>query len=754
MRWQGGEVRPLPIDALGERYRRYRLSDPAAEEAMARSLRQYGQSSPVVVCLRDDQPELLDGFKRRAAAPLVALQSLSARVVEADEAAAKAAIYGLNRLGTQPSELEEAWIVHALVREDGLTQVQAAELLGHHKSWVSRRLALLERLCAEAKSELRLGLLAPSLARQLTQLPVGNQPAVLATARRESLTVTVQIGDNSLRPAAGQRVAVGQQRNLRSLNVYSDPDDVVRRVPLTLNGRSGVYPSMALELAARAKGATPEVGADHVSLAGYVIPTTGPNEMTLNFEGGADDIPTYSLADLRGCLEKGDKEFFRRNFGGKVVLIGSTFDLGDLKLTSKRFAVGVDPRPVERCAPPANTVARENRDVINGVYIQATAVNNILRRDAVIELSALPKWLISMIGASLGALAALLLTPMRMAAAYGLVAIGWAASATLAFASAVALPLFEPLAAALIALVATAGYRLIVADRDKLVLRKNFELYLSPALIKKMLSSNSPPALGGEVREITTLFFDLVGYSSISERMGPAELVALINRYLSVMTDIIEDHGGFVDKYVGDAIVAIFGAPVAAPDHAADAVHAALACGLALKELNQSMSLPDGVSLAHRAGLNSGQALVGNIGSKRRFNYTAIGDSVNIAARLESANRHFGTTILASQATVECAGDAFAWREIDTIRVKGRLQTVRVFEPIALSGQESAEQRACALAYAEGLAQWRARDFAAAAAAFSRCADRDPPSASFLARVEKLRLRPPADSWEPIHDPE
>jgi ParB family transcriptional regulator, chromosome partitioning protein len=190
MRWHDGDVRPLPIDALGERYRRYRLSDPVAEEAMARSLRQYGQSSPVVVCLRDEQAELLDGFKRRAAAPLAGLRTLSARVVEADEATAKAAIYGLNRLGTQPSELEEAWIVHALVREDGLTQVQAAELLGHHKSWISRRLAFLERLCDEAKSELRLGLLAPSLARQLTRLPVGNQPAVLATARCESLTVT------------------------------------------------------------------------------------------------------------------------------------------------------------------------------------------------------------------------------------------------------------------------------------------------------------------------------------------------------------------------------------------------------------------------------------------------------------------------------------------------------------------------------------------------------------------------------------
>ena len=188
MRWDTAEVRPLAVETLGERYRRYRLADPAAEEAMARSLRQYGQASPVVVCLRDGQPELLDGFKRRAAAPLLALRTLSARVVEADEAAAKAAIYGLNRTATQPNELEEAWIVHALVREDGLTQVQAAELLGHHKSWVCRRLALLERLCAEARAELRLGLLAPTLARQLARLPTGNQAALLLTARRESLT--------------------------------------------------------------------------------------------------------------------------------------------------------------------------------------------------------------------------------------------------------------------------------------------------------------------------------------------------------------------------------------------------------------------------------------------------------------------------------------------------------------------------------------------------------------------------------------
>jgi ParB-like chromosome segregation protein Spo0J len=142
----------------------------------------------VVVCLRDGRPELLDGFKRRQAASQLPWRTLSARVVEVDEAQAKAAIFGLNREGRRPRELEEAWIVQALVREDGLSQAAVAELLDRHRSWVCRRLALLERLCAEAKEELRLGLLPPTLARQLTRLPAGNQSAVLSAARRESLT--------------------------------------------------------------------------------------------------------------------------------------------------------------------------------------------------------------------------------------------------------------------------------------------------------------------------------------------------------------------------------------------------------------------------------------------------------------------------------------------------------------------------------------------------------------------------------------
>ena len=202
-------TRPLALASLGEHYRRYRLADAAAEAAMARSLCQYGQLGPVTACWRDGRAELLDGFKRRAAAAQVGWQTLSVRVLEVDERAAKAAIYGLNCVGRRPQELEEAWIVQALVREDGLSQVEAAALLDRHKSWVCRRLALLERLGEAAQAELRLGLLSPGLARQLTRLPTGNQEAVLTVARRQALTVLeVQGVIDLLRGATPEQAAL------------------------------------------------------------------------------------------------------------------------------------------------------------------------------------------------------------------------------------------------------------------------------------------------------------------------------------------------------------------------------------------------------------------------------------------------------------------------------------------------------------------------------------------------------------------
>jgi adenylate cyclase len=195
----------------------------------------------------------------------------------------------------------------------------------------------------------------------------------------------------------------------------------------------------------------------------------------------------------------------------------------------------------------------------------------------------------------------------------------------------------------------------------------------------------------------------------------------------------------------------VFGAPVQDDDHASHAVLAALSCCERLVELNRTAPAFAGHTLGHRIGLNSGEALVGNVGSGRRFNYTVIGDVVNLASRLEGANKYFATSILASEATVALTGAAFSWREIDAIRVIGRLQPLRIYEPLAPAGQESPVQSAHAQIYAKGLACWRKHEFAGAAELFASVADVDPPSALFMQRTKKLMLSPPGPDWEPIN---
>src|SRR5712691_8269252 len=195
LHWVGEEPQELMLDQIGESYARYRLHVPEAERVMMRSLENYGQISPVVVCVQEGRTELIDGFKRLGAArKLGTLNHLSARRIETDERGAKAAIYGLNSAGGRTREIEEAWIVHALVREDGLTQVEVAELLGRHKSWVCRRLALIEKLGPEARAELQVGLLTPTAARQFVRLPAGNQADVLELVRREGLSTNELTG--------------------------------------------------------------------------------------------------------------------------------------------------------------------------------------------------------------------------------------------------------------------------------------------------------------------------------------------------------------------------------------------------------------------------------------------------------------------------------------------------------------------------------------------------------------------------------
>ncbi len=578
--------------------------------------------------------------------------------------------------------------------------------------------------------------------------------AVALAGRADKLVLgQIQHSANPILPSPGQRIAVGQQRNIRALNFYNDPDDVVRRVPLTFIVDGAPTPSMSVELAARALGAALETApGGAMSLAGYRIPAKVPNTFALNFEGGGD-IPTFSIADLRACAEKGDAEYFRRHFKDKVVLFGTVLDAEDRSITSKRFATAADEGALApRCAlPPAPSGKKFVRDSISGVYAHATAVNNLIRRDALVEFGRIGSGAVATLLAALAALAALVLAPIGAAVAFLGVAVAWTGGSIVAFRHATVLPLVEPVLAGLFTLAVTIGYRFGIADKDKRLLRKSFALYLPPALIERMMASSKPPVLGGESRTVTVFFSDVAGFSSFSEKMTPGELVALMNEYLSAMTDIIERYGGFVDKYIGDAIVAVFGAPLDDPDHARNAVRAALDCRARLEELNHTAVAFRGFKLGQRIGLNSGEALVGNIGSKQRFNYTVMGDMVNLASRLEGANKYFATSIMASEVTVQRTGSEFAWRELDSIQVKGRGQPIRIYEPLAAAGQETPEQSAHTAAYVEGLGHWRARNFAGAAESFARVAANDPPSALFLKRAQEYALHPPGPDWQPVN---
>ena len=559
-------------------------------------------------------------------------------------------------------------------------------------------------------------------------------------------------GNDPIRPSPGQRIAVRQQQNIRPLNTIVDGDDTVRRMPLSFTINGGKVAGMALELAARAQDTTPQFADDgSVTLAGYKIPSAVPNTMTINFEGGADDIPTYSFADLRACALKNDKDYFKRAFDGKIVLFGTVLDAEDRRLTSKRFATGLEGGRAPRCADEGKPVmASFKRSSIAGIYIHATAVNNLIRHDAAVELGKHATFAISALIALLAAAGALLFAPLGAAAAFAVLAAVGLVDAIVAFKYGTVIPIVEPFLAGLGALVLTIGYRFVVADKDRRLLQKSFGLYLAPDVVNRMLTSSKLPELGGETREVTVFFSDLQGFSKIAEQITPESLTALMNDYLSAMTDIIESHNGYVDKYIGDSIVAVFGAPANDGDHAANAARAALDCCARLAELNRDAAAFQDHPLAQRIGINTGEAVVGNLGSRRRFNYSVMGDTVNLASRLEGANKFYGTTIIASEATVASAGSGFAWRELDAVRVKGRTQALRIYELLARESDLTEDQRESVFAYADGLMHWRAGQFAKAAASFGRSTATDRAAAMFRDRAQQLAASPPGANWDPV----
>ena len=279
-------------------------------------------------------------------------------------------------------------------------------------------------------------------------------------------------------------------------------------------------------------------------------------------------------------------------------------------------------------------------------------------------------------------------------------------------------------------------------------IKHSFRHYLSPNVIEQLIEDPEKLRLGGERRELSIFFSDLQGFTTISEGLEPEALTTLLNAYLSAMTDIILEEDGTVDKYEGDAIIAFWNAPIDVVDHAVRTVRAALRCQQKLAELRPRFKEQYGHDLFMRIGINSGPAVVGNLGSSTRFDYTMLGDAVNLAARLEGANKQFGSYLMISGASREQIGDAFPCRELAQLTVVGRKEPVRVYEPFLLEEFQRAEARY--RTFDQGRQAFYQGQFQEAITLFSSIADEDPPSAHYLIQCRELAERGVGDNWQGV----
>jgi adenylate cyclase len=283
---------------------------------------------------------------------------------------------------------------------------------------------------------------------------------------------------------------------------------------------------------------------------------------------------------------------------------------------------------------------------------------------------------------------------------------------------------------------------------------RSFEKYVSGDLVRTLLASGQEASLGGEKRVVTVLFTDIAGFSAIAESMPSEVLVAHLGDYLGALSDVILQSGGTVDKFIGDAIMAFWGAPVVNPHHAAAACLAVHRCRLRLHEL-QSGWLAAGKPAFHtRFGLHTGEVIVGNIGSPARMNFTVIGDAVNLASRLEGLNKYYGTEILLSEQTYEEVKEVIVARPIDRVAVKGRAEAVPIYELLGLPSEVDAATRELAGLYATALSAYQERQWGKAVGALEEVRQRwpdDGPSRVLLERCRQYLATPPGEGWDGVN---
>ncbi|MFC1867443.1 CHASE2 domain-containing protein [Thermodesulfobacteriota bacterium] len=515
-------------------------------------------------------------------------------------------------------------------------------------------------------------------------------------------------------------------------NMFPDQDGVVRWIPFVIKGGEEIYSPLSFQAVWNYLDNPQTVvkvapyGIEGIQMGKVFIPTDENGQVLINYLGPERTFPHYSIGDiLDGKLPKG-------TFDNAIVLVGAT-------------AIGVYDMRNTPFSP-----------IFPGLEIHATVIDNVLKGNflhkpkwakiydflAIIILGLIPGIALPRLSALKGILFTVALFILHIFISrllfvqFGL----W-------------VNIVYPLLTIAVIYTSLTLFHYITEERERKKIRGAFSFYVSSSVVNEMLQSPERLKLGGDKKELSVLFSDIRGFTTISEGLSPEELVHLLNEYLTVMTDIVFKYDGTLDKYMGDAIMAIYGAPLEQPDHPSRACQSALDMMEGLKELNEKWIREGKKALDIRIGINTGPMLVGNMGSDQRFDYTVMGDAVNLGSRLEGANKSYKTNILISESTYERVMDEFVCMELDSVRVKGKTLPVAVYQLVGERSYVSSEYMAAIDCFHKGLQLYRKQKWSEAIEIFKTVTAMNHSiyaSSLYIERATELKNNPPPSDWDGV----
>jgi adenylate cyclase len=536
---------------------------------------------------------------------------------------------------------------------------------------------------------------------------------------------------------------------LGGAEILSDPDGRYRHVRARYEAfGGGTFAGLASALLIRAKA--PPL----------------PDELLLAPRRHLERIPAYAVVDVLRCAKQAP-DVLARAFAGKIVLVGGTLAEEDRKVSSGQFLTPsrVDSRLLHPCGLRRLGASDQHATSVPGVFLHAAAIEAVVSGRVTSTAPTPVVAGLAAVTAAGGALLGLVLAPWLVVRALVLIGVALFGAGTVALAGDLWVPLALPLAMLMIASALAYAVRYLVEERARRRIQHAFSHYLSPVVVDRLAEESSSLKLGGERSEVTVMFADLSGFTALSGKVEPEVLTRLTNQYLGYIVEEVDATRGYVDKFMGDAVLGIWGAPASDSGHAVNGIRAALAAATRIRREHGAATARGETGFSVKIGLNSGPAVVGNVGTVRRYNYTAVGETVNVASRLESVPTLFGCQVVIGPLTAELARDEFLMRELDWILVKGAQAPFAVFEPLVERAKATPEEIDRVRRFADALAHFRAMRFVEAytiwdalareeqeaSGAFGGKSERPPgPPAKMAERARAFAAHPPPVPWDGV----